>query len=32
MRPYANSQIVGALYEDNVAPWIRETFGSSMIL
>ncbi|MBM3182268.1 MAG: L,D-transpeptidase [Chloroflexi bacterium] len=27
-RPDANSQIVGALYEDNVVPWIRETVGS----
>jgi L,D-transpeptidase catalytic domain len=26
-RPDANSQIVGALYEDNVVPWIRETVG-----
>ena len=27
-RPDANSQIVGALYEDNVFPWIREVVGS----
>jgi lipoprotein-anchoring transpeptidase ErfK/SrfK len=27
-RPDANSQIVGALYEDNVFPWIREAVGS----
>ncbi len=26
-RPDANTQIVGALYEDNVVPWIRETVG-----
>jgi hypothetical protein len=26
-RPDANSQIVGALYEDNVVPWIREVVG-----
>jgi hypothetical protein len=26
-RPDANSQIVGALYEDNVVPWIREMVG-----
>jgi lipoprotein-anchoring transpeptidase ErfK/SrfK len=26
-RPDANSQIAGALYEDNVAPWIREVIG-----
>lgn len=26
-RPDANSQIVGALYEDNVVPWIREAVG-----
>jgi hypothetical protein len=26
-RPDANSQIVGVLYEDNVASWIRETVG-----
>lgn len=28
MRPDAGSQIVGALYEDNVVPWIREVVGS----
>lgn len=27
MRPDSNSQIVGALYEDNVIPWIREVVG-----
>ncbi len=27
-RPDANSQIVGALYEDNIVPWIREVVGS----
>jgi hypothetical protein len=27
-RPDSNSQIVGALYEDNVVPWIREMVGS----
>lgn len=27
-RPDANSQIVGAFYEDNVFPWIREVIGS----
>jgi hypothetical protein len=27
MRPDANSQILGALYEDNVIPWIRESVG-----
>lgn len=27
MRPDANSQILGALYEDNVFPWIREVVG-----
>lgn len=26
-RPDAGSQIVGALYEDNVVPWIREAVG-----
>jgi len=26
-RPDANSQIIGALYEDNVVPWIRESVG-----
>jgi hypothetical protein len=26
-RPDANTQIVGALYEDNVVPWIREAVG-----
>ena len=26
-RPDAGSQIVGALYEDNVIPWIREVVG-----
>jgi hypothetical protein len=24
----ANSQIISALYEDNVVPWIRESIGS----
>ena len=28
VRPDSNSQIVGALYEDNVIPWIREVVGS----
>lgn len=28
MRPDAGSQIVGALYEDQVVAWIRETVGS----
>lgn len=27
-RPDAGSQLVGALYEDNVFPWIREVVGS----
>jgi hypothetical protein len=27
-RPDANSQIVGALYEDQVIPWIREVIGA----
>ena len=27
VRPDANSQIIGALYEDNVVPWIRESVG-----
>ena len=27
MRPDANSQIIGALYEDNVVPWVRESVG-----
>jgi len=27
-RPDSNSQIVGALYEDNVVPWAREVVGS----
>ena len=27
-RPDANSQIVGALYEDQVIPWIREVVGA----
>ena len=27
-RPDANSQIVGALYEDQVVPWIREVVGT----
>jgi lipoprotein-anchoring transpeptidase ErfK/SrfK len=27
-RPDANSQTVGALYEDSVVPWIREAVGS----
>jgi len=26
-RPDANSQVLGALYEDNVVPWIREAIG-----
>ncbi len=26
-RPDAGSQVLGALYEDNVVPWIRETVG-----
>lgn len=26
-RPDANSQIIGALYEDNIFPWIREVVG-----
>ncbi len=28
MRPDTNSQIIGALYEDNVIPWIREAVGT----
>ena len=28
IRPDAGSQIVGALYEDQVVPWVRETVGS----
>ncbi|MBI1855555.1 MAG: L,D-transpeptidase [Chloroflexi bacterium] len=28
IRPDANSQIVGAFYQDNVFPWIREVVGS----
>jgi hypothetical protein len=28
LRPDANSQILGALYEDDVVPWIREVAGS----
>jgi len=28
MRPDASSQIAGALYEDNVVPWVREVVGS----
>lgn len=28
LRPDANSQIVGALYEDQIVSWIRETVGS----
>lgn len=28
LRPDASSQIVGALYEDNIVPWIREVVGS----
>lgn len=27
-RPDVNSQIVGALYEDNIVPWVREVVGS----
>ncbi|NUQ86555.1 MAG: L,D-transpeptidase [Anaerolineales bacterium] len=27
-RPDVNSQIIGALYEDNIVPWIREVVGS----
>jgi len=27
-RPDFNSQIVGAMYEDNIVPWIREVVGS----
>jgi hypothetical protein len=27
IRPDSNSQIVGAFYEDNVVPWIREVIG-----
>lgn len=27
-RPDANSRILGALYEDNIVPWIREVVGS----
>ncbi|MBV6395059.1 MAG: hypothetical protein HFACDABA_00630 [Anaerolineales bacterium] len=27
VRPDANSQVVGALYEDQVVPWIREVVG-----
>lgn len=27
-RPDSNSQIIGALYEDNVIPWLREVVGS----
>jgi hypothetical protein len=27
-RPDANSQILGALYEDNIMSWIREVVGS----
>ncbi len=27
-RPDSNSQIIGALYEDNIVPWIREVVGS----
>ncbi len=27
VRPDANSQIIGALYEDNVVPWLRESVG-----
>lgn len=29
-RPDATSQIVGALYEDNVLPWLREAVGPSL--
>ena len=29
LRPEANSQSVGALYEDNIVPWIREVVGST---
>ena len=28
LRPDAGSQVIGTLYEDQVAPWIRETVGS----
>src|SRR5574341_647717 len=28
MRPDGNNQPVGALYEDNVVPWLREVVGS----
>ena len=28
LRPDGESQIVGALYEDNIVPWIREVVGS----
>jgi len=28
IRPDADSQIVGALYEDNVVPWLRESVGN----
>lgn len=27
-RPDSNSQIIGALYEDNIIPWVREVVGS----
>ncbi len=27
VRPDANSQIIGALYEDNVVPWVQESVG-----
>ncbi len=27
MRPDANSQVAGSLYEDSVIPWIREVVG-----
>ena len=28
IRPDADSQIIGALYEDNVVPWLRESVGN----
>jgi lipoprotein-anchoring transpeptidase ErfK/SrfK len=28
MRPDANSQVVGALYEDNLVQWLRESIGN----
>ena len=27
-RPDANSQVIGAVYEDNILPWVREVVGS----